>query len=347
MAGKKALVTGVCGFCGSHMVEILAEDDWEIRATDLENADRERLKELGVDLDKLGVEFIPSDHTDKESLKKVLKGIEYVFNPASVFDFLAPWDVHERVNIQGMRNICEAALEEGVKSFVHWSTAGVYGQPEPEYIPTSEDAPKNPSNIYEKAKCAQEEIGMEFFEKEKMPIIIIRPAPIYGPRNKYGVFDIIKLVAGGKAPILPISAKRHLSPFCHVRDICGAALYLSTLDDAFGEAFNVVDDSVLTYYDVVHLVANLCGDVVVYDVAFVDINRVKPLAPLVGWWSRWEAKYITHKRPKIEEDTVRYVANNYSFSNIKLKNTDYKLKYPYFQVGLRETMEWYKRRGWI
>lgn len=131
---KTALVTGACGFSGSHMVKILADEGVPVRGTDLRRAfESEKVKvvsrNIGLDWNTPGVEFVPSDLSDKESLLEVLDGVGTVYHTASLYDYSAPMSALVKVNIDGQTNLCEAMVEAGVDRVVHWSTAGVYGHP--------------------------------------------------------------------------------------------------------------------------------------------------------------------------------------------------------------------------
>jgi dihydroflavonol-4-reductase len=131
---KTALVTGACGFSGSHMVKILADAGIPVRGTDLQGAfDSPKVQKvqqnIGLDWSAPGVEFMASDLTDKESLKAVMKGVGVVYHTASLYDYSAPMSALEKINIDGETNLCDAMVEEGIERVIHWSTAGVYGHP--------------------------------------------------------------------------------------------------------------------------------------------------------------------------------------------------------------------------
>lgn len=143
---KPALVTGACGFSGGHMTKILADEGVPVRGTDLARAyesSKVRMcqENIGLDWDAPGVEFAPSDLSDKQSLREVLKGVGTVYHTASLYDYSAPMSALEKVNVEGTVNLCEAMLAEGVDRVVHWSTAGVYGHP---YMPRSSLNPFRP-----------------------------------------------------------------------------------------------------------------------------------------------------------------------------------------------------------
>ena len=143
-----SLVTGACGFMGTHMVEVLAEAGHRIRATDLASSyDHDDLKtgrSPGV-LKRLNVEFVPADITKRETLDKAMEGVEYIFHIAAIFSYSAPWDLLYKVNVEGTRNILESAkLASSFKKIVLWSAGGFYRLPKgPQDLPIEEALQQN------------------------------------------------------------------------------------------------------------------------------------------------------------------------------------------------------------
>lgn len=131
---KVDVVTGACGFSGNYVVKHLLEKGRKVRATDLEGAyDKpqsvEFRKLLDVDYERDGVEWVPADLTKKETLAPLFKkgDVGCLFHTASLYDYSAPWEALERINIGGVTNLLEAAVEGKVGRMIHWSTCGVYG----------------------------------------------------------------------------------------------------------------------------------------------------------------------------------------------------------------------------
>lgn len=330
-----ALVTGACGFAGGHMVDMLIEKGYRVIATDLENAPREYLNPAAT--------FIPADITKPASLTPLFKGgIDKVFHPAAVFDYEAPWELCERVNVGGMKNICEASLKHKVKKFVLFSTVSVYGHPEPDELPVKEDNAKRPGTNYERSKLMQEELGLEYIKKG-LPVTVVRPAPVYGPRNIYGMATILFLIA--KFPILPFPVNfDSYIVGVHVRDVCGAALFVSDKEKAVGECYNVIDNSRYSIREFIEFVCPLMN-VHIIPIYFPQDMLLK-FADQAAGVAKSVSK-VMGTRPFIEKDMVYYLKAIYTFSNDKLRSLGYEFEHPDLLDGIRETIEWYKDNGYL
>ncbi|MFX0168906.1 MAG: NAD-dependent epimerase/dehydratase family protein [Candidatus Hodarchaeota archaeon] len=334
MKKRMCLVTGACGFVGSHFLDhLLQHPEYEVRGTDLPEADRTFLNSKA--------EFVQGDLTVPRTLGPLVQGVDVIFHVASLFRYSASSEDLSAVNVQGTQNLCQAAMNAGVSKFVLISSAGVYGIPHS--LPVREEDAPTPSNPYEQSKLEQEQAAIQGCKGAKMGLIILRPAPIYGPRNRYGIGTILRMVALGQLPIISENINT-LVPLVHVADVVSAALHLVTLPTAIGQIYNVVDDSTYRKYDLFSHVAPLLDTKIRY-------TRL-PLLPkwllkAVASWSEWKARHFTHKEPKIERATIALMYHHYWFSNAKLKATGYTLRYPDARVGLKDTVDWYKRHNWF
>ncbi len=331
---RLALVTGACGFVGSHFVDRLLQDsNYSVRGLDLPGVNCSFL-----DSD---VEFMPGDLRAPQMLTRVVEGVDVVFHTASLFRYSASWEDLYSVNVEGTKNLCRAALAANVSKFMLISSAGVYGIPHS--LPVREEDPANPSNLYEQSKLEQEQEVRAICSDSELNSIILRPAPIYGPRNRYGIGTLLRMVALGQFPIISKNLNT-LVPLVHVADVVGAALHLISLPNALGQVYNVVDDSTYHKYDVFSHVAPLLNTKIYY-------TRY-PLLPrwlliTLASWAEWKARNLTHKEPKLERATIDLMFNDYQYSNDKLKATGYSLIYPDPLVGLQETIEWYHQHHWL
>jgi len=329
MTGKRVLVTGACGFVGSHMVELLVSRGYSVVATD---------KKLGHGiLNVSDVEFGVSDITDSETLKPLLDGIDFVFHIAGLFDYWAPYEQLHRVNVGGTRNLCEVALDYNIENVVVWSSGSVYGIPSE--IPAKETTPLRPVNNYEKSKVEEEQAALEFHEKNGLPVVILRPASIYGPRSRYGTAILLFMLARGQLPAIPGDGKSRPATV-HVEDVVGAAEYLAAKETAVGESFNVADDSRYTVEELLFAAAQMLG------VRIHNLHIPISVFDLLAQLSEWQAR-LRGTRPRVEKESIRYLTYDSLIDNSKIKAAGYKLLYPDPMTGLRETIEWYKREGWL
>jgi len=328
---KLYLVTGSCGFIGSHLVDILMEAGCRVRATDLAAANRRYLPET--------VDFIPSDLTDPESLKRVVDGVNVVFHPAAIFDFSTPFDILKRVNVDGTEALCRAALAAGVERLVSWSTCGIYGRPGPEQLPITEETRRNPIEDYSRSKLMQDELVHDF-HREGLPCTVIRPGVVYGPRSTYGAAQIIEGLS--LAPIVPVpfNFDFRMSPV-HARDVAGAAFFVSEKEAAAGEEYLVVDSSGATMAEYLGFIAAAMGkpSVPIYVPIGAAAAGGRLAAALSGRISR-----LLRMRPLIEEAPIRYFPLDLQVSNRKLLDLGYRFEYPDFRLGILETVSWYRAR---
>ncbi|MFX1581665.1 MAG: NAD-dependent epimerase/dehydratase family protein [Promethearchaeota archaeon] len=334
MTTQRILVTGACGFVGSHFIDVLLQDSkYLVRGMDLPEAPCSFLNREA--------EFMTGDLCNPATLARVVKGVDVIFHAASLFRYSAPWDELYGVNVEGTKNLCQAAVKAGVSKVVLISSAGVYGVPQS--LPVSEDDLVNPSNAYERSKFEQEQIALQICSEHQLNLIILRPAPIYGPRNRYGIGTILRMVALGQLPIISKNLDT-LVPLVHVTDVVGAAVHLLSLPNVWGQVYNVVDDSTYRKYELFSYVAPLLNAKIYYT-RFPLLPRW--LLTALALWAEWKARNFTHKAPKIERATIDLMFHDYQYSNAKLKATGYQLVYPDAQQGLTETIAWYQKNNWL
>jgi nucleoside-diphosphate-sugar epimerase len=340
-----SLVTGACGFIGSHMVEVLADAGHEVIAADLPSGldaptdDKTRWPEV---CRAAGARLVALDLTDPGSVKSAIAGAELVFHVAAIFDYTAPTGLLRAVNVEGTRNLFDALLAEGTcRRVVNWGAGGVYGPPVLSEGPFTEKSPKRPTNPYLISKWDQEVLAHGFRERG-IEVTSVRTTSPYGPRASYGSGQLLMQMA--KSPVAFKNLTGNI-PFVHVRDLCRAALHLSAYEGADGEAYNVTDDGRVGAVALARLVADEVG------------TKARILPPLpIGFLRRllsgvarvsMASARRSGKRPVLEYDSVQYFGRNYVYSNEKLKRTGFTFEWPTPEAGLRETLRWYLDQGWI
>lgn len=185
----KVLVTGGTGFTGSHLVRRILERGDEARVLD---------NQRGLVLDELeaaGAEILLGSITDAEVVNRAVEGCEVVHHLAAAFRQLnVPAKHYRDVNVQGTRNVMEAALRSGTRKVVYCSTQGVHGHVE--NPPGDEDSPISPADYYQQTKYEGEAVVLEFTAKG-VPSLILRPTAIYGPGDPARFLILFRLAARG------------------------------------------------------------------------------------------------------------------------------------------------------
>ncbi len=341
----KTLVTGACGFIGSHMVEVLAQAGHEVVAADLPSAlaappaDRTRWPEV---CRAAGARLVPLDLTDPSSIAPAIEGAEVVFHIAAVFDYLAPEHLLRKVNVEGTRLLFDALLAGGgCRRVVNWGAGGIYGTPTRDGTPFTEVTPTRPGNAYLVSKWDQEVVAHSYRDRG-IEVTSTRTTSPYGPRAIYGSGQLLLGLADKPVAIRNLTGN---IPFVHVRDLCRAALHLSQHPDADGEAYNVTDDGRIDAVKLAHLVAEELG----VRARVLPALPVAPLRKVLSGAARISAVVAkrTGKRPLLEYDQVQYFGYDFLYSNHKLKDTGFELEYPQPEPGLRETLRWYRDQGWL
>jgi UDP-glucose 4-epimerase len=198
------LVTGGAGFIGSHLVEKLLKEDYNVLV--LDNLSHGKIENL--DMKNRRLTFLKGDICDKQTVKKVLKDVEAIFHLAALVD--VPFSVENptlvnRVNVCGTLNVLEESIKSKVEKFIFASSCAVYG--EPRYLPIDEEHPTNPLSPYAVSKLVVEKYCQVFHRLYGFKTVSLRLFNVYGPRQgskSYSgvIIEMIKRLKSGKPPVI-------------------------------------------------------------------------------------------------------------------------------------------------
>ena len=321
MAKKRFFVTGASGFVGMEMVKRLVENNHEVLAADLEGTDGGRFK-------KMGVEFVPVDVTRKSTLERAMKDVDIVMHIAAVFDISAPWEVVKSVNVQGTRNVAEAAASGGVDRLVYFSSADVYG--DPSELPATETCKIRPNHDYGESKFQGEREALRVAREADFSVTILRPAAQYGPGGTYGMMMLFQLLSRGLLPGIPGDG-RTMIHLVHIADLVGAAEFLALRKDAAGKVYNLADDTPMPLREMLEIAAEaLEVRLPRAPLPRVALEAAVPLAEAVAG--------LTKTKPILKADLLSLLLSNHIFDNTRMKKIGYKLRYPDVREGLRDTL---------
>lgn len=358
---RTALVTGAGGFTGTKLVSHLDQHGWKIVATDIQKKSRKQFytetenaphPEYGIEqVKEQSDDFIFADLTKIDTLEPLFERYDYdvIFHTASLFDYFADSETLDIVNVEGATNIATLAADAGIDHFVHFSTLGVLGEAGFDK-PKNETSAYDPHNRYCTSKVKQEKMLRKQSSNRRLPLSIIRPAPIYGPGNQYGVFHIPLILAKmGFAPVYRIypRSKQLVFPSIHVQDLCRMALFVAdNRSQTIGETYNAVSECIAQ------------DELLSFLGKAIGVPRIRVPIPYFAYkalslYAVFHSKRIERiarsrdKRPKVDAPITEYLSHNMWYSNTKIRELGFEFNYRDPRHGLWNFISWCKERGFL
>ena len=246
MTGKRFLITGGAGFLGINLTRYLLARGHEVVSLDLADftyPERSRITEVKGDI------------RDLPTVKRAMKGVDMVVHTAAALPLYTPQDIYT-TDIDGSRNVLQAAYEEGVERMIHISSTAVYGIPD--HHPLFENDKLQGVGPYGESKVQVEGISAEYRAKG-MCVPIIRPKSFVGP-ERLGVFALFYDWAkdGKNFPVLGSGNNRY--QLLDVEDLCDAIYLTATLDrDKVNDVFNIGAKEFTTFKEDYQAVLDYAG----------------------------------------------------------------------------------------
>jgi len=284
MKKLKAIVTGGAGFIGSHMVDLLIENNYEV--TVIDNLANGRLDNILQH--KHSVHFVQADIGDYESnIEQYFINVDYVFHYAALADIVPsinnPVKYH-KANVDGTIRILEASRKsKNLKKFIYAASSSCYGIPN--IYPTPENTSINPEYPYAHTKTIAEQYVMHWGQIYNMPVVSMRFFNVYGLRHRtsgtYGaVFGVFLAQLLNNKPLTIVGDGQQTRDFTFVTDIVDAC-YLASQSNINNEIFNVGSDNT---YSINYLVDLLGGEKLHIpkrpsepDCTYADITKIKKM----------------------------------------------------------------------
>lgn len=237
----KVLVTGGTGFIGSHLAEALIKENFDVYCL-VRNPEKIRF------LKGLNVKILQADCSDKESLKKIKWDFDYIFNLAGITKAKHPEEFFQS-NYIGTKNLIEtvAELNPTIKRFVHVSSLAAVG-PCRDGIPVDEKTEPAPVSEYGKSKLLGEK-AVEFF-KERLPVTIIRPPAVYGPRDS-DFLTFFKMIKTG----IVIYLVEGLYSMIYIDDLVKGIILASKTASAAGETFFIAESNPYSTEEIIRIIS--------------------------------------------------------------------------------------------
>lgn len=317
LKNKKVMVTGACGFIGSHLVERLLDEGCDVRAFVWYNS----FNSLGwldsfpkEKIDKLDI--FAGDVRDTNNVRDAVKGVELVFHLAALIGIPHSYHSPESyldTNIRGTLNILQASKDFNVKKILVTSTSEVYGTAK--YVPIEEKHPKQGQSPYSATKIAADAMAESFYRSFGLPAVIIRPFNTYGPRQsaRAVIPTIITQLLSGESKI-KLGSLHPTRDLLYVKDTADAFIATAKSDNVIGEEINIATQA----------------EISIGDIAKELINIINPKASVVT-----DSVRIRPAKSEVE----RLLGSNEKIKTL----TGWKPVYS-LDNGLRETVEWFRRK---
>ena len=242
LANKRVCITGGAGFIGSHLAEQLVRDN-EVVVYD--NLHRNALQFAHLDGHK-HLTFVKGDVMDAAATRRAVDGCQVVIHCAAiagVYSVDRNAVTTMEVNLLGTHTVVKAALEAKVERFVEFSTSEVYG---PFIHKGKEDdlttiGPVGENRwVYAASKLASEHLSFAHYKEDGLPLTIVRPFNVYGPRQVGdGAIRGMVLQALRHAPITLYNDGTQIRSWCFVEDFVDGVLRCAERPEAVGHAFNI------------------------------------------------------------------------------------------------------------
>ena len=318
----KALVTGATGFIGSHLCEELIKRGYSVTCLVRETSNLKWIETLDLKL-------VRGDCTDRESLLNALHYFDYVFHLAGLTKSCSD-DAFFSINTKGTENLIEAVAEKNpqLKRFVYISSLSAVG-PSKNGTPIDEHAHPSPVSNYGRSKLEGEKAILKY--KDTIPITILRPAAVYGPRDR----DFLVLFKMIKKGIFPDLGKSYYS-FLYVDDLIQGIILCTENTDAKGKTYFLSENSFHSNEEVMKVISS------VLNAKAIRLKIPKFVIPFCSFIGERTNTGIMN-RDKMKEFTHSHWICNAR----KAKEEIGFIPRVVIKKGMKWTADWYRIHKWL
>jgi dihydroflavonol-4-reductase len=325
----KALVTGANGFVGSHLAEGLLDRGYPVRCLVRKTSNLRWLSGLEV-------EYVYGDIAERTSVKDAVKGVHLLFHCAGLTKARKK-EEYFKANAEGTRNIVEACLEANpqLQRFIYVSSQASVG-PGDDERPLDETAPCRPVTHYGESKLEGERIASKF--ASQLPITIIRPPAVYGPRDSdmLGFFKV-----AGHGFRISIGGGQSFVSLVYVKDLVDGIILAAQVPKSAGQTYFIADDKVYSWKEAFNIIGKVLNKKTI--LLRIPKGLVFFLAFVSESFSKLLGKTAVLNTEKAKEITQRYWGLNVSKAKADL---GFSPRYD-LEKGAEETVRWYKEAGWL
>jgi len=326
-----ALVTGGSGFIGSHVVDVLVSQGYNVSCIVRKTSNLQWLKDKPVKL-------IETSLYDKDLLKNVVQGVDYVYHVAGL-TFARNYEEFVIGNRDATRNLIEVVSEnsKNLKRFLFVSSQTVTGPAQSLDSPVNEETDCKPLTAYGKSKKLAEEEVLKF--RNKIPITIVRAPAVYGPRDT-AIFQVFKTVKTGLA--MMVGMKPKYVSLIHSDDLSRGIVEAASNENSEGEIYFLSSEEYYTWDYLIPLMTKLMNKKFVIKLKLPHFV-VLSAAGITEFFGKFA------KKPPIfnYEKGIDFIQDFWICSNGKAKR-DFGFEQKVgIEEGMRNTINWYRDNNWL
>jgi nucleoside-diphosphate-sugar epimerase len=324
------LITGATGFVGSHLAEACAARGIPVRTVARPGSDTALLERLGADIRR-------GDLTDADLVCQAADGVDLVFHCAAKVGDWGPVEEYRAVNVEALRALLEACKGRPLRRFVHLSSLGVYAARHHYGTDESEPLPERHVDGYTQTKVEAERLALQYQREHGVPVVVLRPGFIYGPRDRTVLPKLIDSLRRRQVRYLG-GGKRTMNTI-YVGNLVAAVFLAAEKPNAVGQVYNLTDGEFVSKRRFLEAI-----------VRGLDLPPVPALGPPL-----WLAKIVANvmesrarrkgavKAPPLTQARLKFLGLNLDFSIEKAKRElGYRPRFT-FEQGMQETLAWYKQ----
>jgi nucleoside-diphosphate-sugar epimerase len=328
VTGKSAFVTGGTGFVGSHVVEYLLANGYDhVRCL---------VRSEPKWLEGLDVEIVRGDLGSFASIKKAVRGVEYIYHIGGLTRSKS-LDELRKANVEGTLNVVRAVDEAApyVRKILVTSSLSVIGQSDDPVA--DEDTPMNPISMYGRSKAEMEDQLKEW--SSRLPITIVRPAAVYGPREN-DIYTYFKSASRGLTAIVGDGTDPEVN-LVYATDVARGVVEAAESTSAEGKTYFIGSERQYSWAEMRDAVADALGRRV------VTLNVPPKMVERVGALFEKTAGLLG-KYPPLNKEKAREILSACKMCSVERAKADFGYSQEVeLDMGVRKTVVWYQDNGWL